>query len=351
LAANERYTTELHATSEALYNDIFGVPSNTELPTEREQKAIVAQTAFEEFLLTSLQREKDGKAPLSLFARLIPSEPELVLTPVGLLEIKSAGTRAANTAANTQDDYPDFAGFYLNIQAPLQLQDYSVSSKCLSRWVMLVPPESLPDDETTDYEAVRLARTDFAKWIDRFRRSCQDCVKDDSRLEHFQQWLQGAGADADAVIALSHHDDDFGLFFDASNRSPAIVPDDIHRAFDYPSVAILAACGTAEPGGSDFVEAFNKKQIKTVIATSTAVAPEMAGRFLSLLMDLLDDPANGPSYSLSQARFQAVRKLSKATDALGIPFGGRALEFILAGNGSLRVCPPKDSPLPAKATN
>ena len=324
-----QYRAELHNASEALYNDIFGPIS----------VAGGAETAFAEFLAKARSSVIAGGRTPSLFIRMIPTRPELVLTPVGLLEIKSPDGTPDLTPQH--GPYPDFAGFYVEVQIPMRLQDYSPAPTCLSKWIMMVPPDPLPDDESTDYSAVRAARKEISTWIEKFQTRCGDCVKSDLQMQGFEDWVQGMGDEADVVMALSHHDDDFGLFFDETSKRPAIVSDDIVRMFDYPALAILAACGTAEPGGADFVDRFNKNHMRTVIATSNSVEPKLAGRFLSIFLDRIRNESD--AYTVSDAWLDSVRRLSSEPDSGGImPWGPRALEFILIGNGSLRLCSLKD---------
>src|SRR5204863_1572118 len=86
--AEARYERELHSASEALYNDIFGPPPRaSKVPSDEEKKAILAETAFNKFLLRSKTSVLEEGRALSLFVRLIPSKPELLLTPIGLLEL------------------------------------------------------------------------------------------------------------------------------------------------------------------------------------------------------------------------------------------------------------------------
>lgn len=342
LASPEAYEQRFQAASQALYNVLFGGGAyNQPRSTEEQDEATSALAAFNSVISESKNRVLAGKPPLSLFVRLIPSEHDLVLTPIGLMEVKEPPMSPATVP---QGQLPNHLGFYVDIQAPLELQDYSKSTSCLSEWVLLVPPspDGINAGDKDDYKAVEDARAPFESWITKFQTFCADCVKQDIGLKGFQTWLQGTGAPVGAIVALSHHDDDFGLYFDSSSQDPAIITSDIHRVFEQPAVAILAACGTAEPGGSDFVTKFNAHKVRTVIATSSAVDGAMAGTFLSLLLEKLDKNRDTPSYTLSQARFDAAKILSLKSDSDNIPYGARALEFILAGNGTIRLCPPPD---------
>jgi hypothetical protein len=70
----------------------------------------------------------------------------------------------------------------------------------------------------------------------------------------------------------------------------------------------------------------------------------MAGRFLALLMNALQQNSADSTYTLAMAQFQAVRELSRMPEQM--PYGPRALIYNLIGNGSLRLCPaPTNDPV------
>ena len=64
----------------------------------------------------------------------------------------------------------------------------------------------------------------------------------------------------------------------------------------------------------------------------------MGGQFLQIFMDLLKDH---PEYTVSRARFEAVRILREEKGSDGKAFGAQALTFTLAGNGGIHLCQPK----------
>jgi hypothetical protein len=326
----QEFLSESDAASDALYNIIFG----------RSNDGLKAKSAFIDFVLGSKVALDQQGTLSSLFVRLIPNVPGLLLTPVGLLRVNKSVPSV--TRASTAQDLSTYVGFDVNIEMPLELQDYSASSECISTWTLFVPPDKHDDPE--DFGAVESARLAFKEWIETFRTACGACVKDDESTKGFRDFLNGTGPDAGVVVMLSHHDDDFGLYFDENHQQPAILPSDIARTFSPSSVAILAGCGTAEPGGSEFIRKFNEAGVHTVLATTSAVDSAMSGRFLALLLDSFrQPPVVSTAYTLARARFDAVRKLSTEKDDAGVFYGPRALVFTLAGNGSRRLCVPSRS--------
>jgi hypothetical protein len=71
------------------------------------------------------------------------------------------------------------------------------------------------------------------------------------------------------------------------------------------------------------------------------VDPVLAGKFLTEFMDQLKRNVNDPRYTVTRARFDAVRSLGRDEKSV---YGPKALAFILAGNGAIRLCVPGTSP-------
>ena len=58
----------------------------------------------------------------------------------------------------------------------------------------------------------------------------------------------------------------------------------------------------------------------------------MGGQFLNIFMELL---TKHPEYTVSRARYGAVKALSEMHGSNDKPYGPQALVFTLVGNGSL----------------
>jgi hypothetical protein len=140
-------------------------------------------------------------------------------------------------------------------------------------------------------------------------------------------------------LILSHHDADRIYFVDGG---PTVEYTNVLRSFAKPSLVILNGCGTAKPGASNFIRAFNRDGVSTAVATSYAVDAQMAGLFADRLMEALAAKANDPSYTVSMAKFDAMKEVSKSSmpAGSGATWGPRALVFTLVGDGGVRVCTP-----------
>jgi hypothetical protein len=192
---------------------------------------------------------------------------------------------------------------------------------------------------------IALARAKFAPWIDIFEQSPQTTqIYDDLDFKNFQRWANPADPlshkESDAILILSHHDNN-GLYFDQDVM--IISPGNMTRLFSFPSLAIINACGTANPGAFEFVREFNLHGVDSIVASSIEVDARLGGKFASTLADMLDRGSTDANYKLDQAVFDAIKDLSGQSDEYDPdphPYGPRALIFSVIGNGNLRVCVP-----------
>ena len=290
-----------------------------------------AQAAFKGFVARAIAHPPtDGIAP-SLFVRLLPQHPDnAFVVPLGL------------TRVPLDDGTKEFLGFHFRIQTPLELQDYSPQVTCPSKWVLLMPPVNLVDNPLS------LARDEFKDWIGVFAKdSSHTTVYAD--VDTFKDWLapgptEDITPDSYAVMILSHHYLN-SLFMDQSISS--IFAPIIAKTFTNPSIAIIDACGAANPGAFEFVKDFNNHGVYTVIASSVDVDAKMGGDFLKSLVDAINSHPSDETYSIDRAVYDAIqslRKQSDGSDTSPLPYGPRALVYGLLGNGSVRLCvPPKSN--------
>jgi hypothetical protein len=316
----------LNNASDSLYRLLFPAGEASE-----------AETAFQDFVSRAVAHPppNGGVAP-SLFIRLLPQHAENgFVVPLGL------------TRVPLPDGRREFLGFHFRIQTPLRLQDYSEHGACLSNWVLLMPPLNLFAGNP-----LILARRQFADWIDTFQAD-QLHAKLYQDVDAFKNWVspdqtKDANPENYAVMILSHHDSN-SLFLDRSISS--IFAPVVAKSFGNPSVAIIDACGTANPGAFEFVKDFNNHGVYTVVASSVEVDARMGGDFLATLVNAIDHHSSEQRYMLDQAVFDAILGLRDQPDGSGKtaePYGSRALVYGLLGNGEVRLCvPSKPKPVTA----
>jgi len=300
---------------DALYGLIFHT---------QDGKQSEADTAFRQFVADKVAHEQPGGVAPSLFVRLLPQEPDQgFFIPLGLARVRVTANRK------------EFLGFHFRIQSPLELQDYSSPAACIDKWTLLVPPTNLAGNPLLQ------ARAPFNEWIAKFQ-SRQSTAKVYENLGQFKNWLEPDQPDTGtsaAILILSHHENNSLYFVDQSVS--AIFATNVHRRFATPSVAIIDACGTANPGAFEFAREFNLHGVNAVVASSVEINGKMGGLFLKMLTDTFERNNADQSYTLDRAVFDAVKKLKALPDDFARPYGPRALLFGLIGNGKLKVCTPR----------
>ena len=302
------------------------------------QKA--ALKPFEEFVERHLRQASTSNPP-SLFVRFLPRNNALQFPiPLGLVA-RSIGDRS------------EYLGSHFRIESPLDAQDYSTNQACIDKWVAFAPDEN----EATQANLAALY-TPASRWLSTFKESSTPTPSSSrepllfSRPGRFAEWLRAgtsSNADGDALLVLSHHSMDRLYFRDGD----AVEATDVRRSFRTPSVVILGACGSASPGAMEFVRRFNERGTSVAIVTATNVDAAMTGYYANALLDSLNKSRDQP---IGLAHLAAVKEVASTIDPStkdltldGKPvpprtFGARALQFMLIGNGSVRVCAPSPPP-------
>jgi hypothetical protein len=318
---------EFQKGGQALYNAIFSSDTGNNVPTP-------AENAFREFLASALTAsQKDPKTSWTMFLRLLPTETDTVFSvPFDLMWAK------------LPDGTADFLGRYLKISTPLEIQDYTAAATCVSQWALLIPPAS-PDSRVVD-STMGLGLIEINDSVKAFKKiPAQVTVFDQSdAISAFDSWLGNSIEDPKAygIMTLSHHTQDRLCFDDELCPNSSVLAGDIRRFVARPSVAILAGCGTARPGATEFIRKLNGHGVSAVIATSATVLAPMAGKFLEIFVRLLKEHSTDSSYTIDQAKFEAANELSRTPIAEGNPttYGAPAFIFTFMGNGNLRLCTP-----------
>jgi hypothetical protein len=305
----------------AIFDDVFY--------SEQQDPALQTVVTEMQALVSEGKRRLAGTmTPATLFARIVPSSSELLVTPWSLMVAPSD---------NPQSSVGPL-GAVLEIESPLPLQSYLTPTSCISKWTLLVPPQrtSNPSDALS---AVFAARDNFESWIKRFSDSCSSCVNNDP--SKFGNWLTAnvPASGSSGVVVLSHHSTDgntdaYFMDVDADGNIGPATYANVSRKFADPSFAVLDACGTGKPASSEFIHQFNRGGIYSVISTAIDVNPEMAGKFLDLFMTHLTDKSSDNDGTIGRSQWLAVRDLSKK-------FGSRAFVFSLSGNSAIKACVPQ----------
>ena len=302
----------------ALFNLLF--PDKREFDDEPSQKAV--ESARKAFLRLVNPVEGTDELRVStptLFIRFDHSKfADPLFLPMGFMP------------TDPTSDNPDFVGFHFIIDTPLTHQSYETSTECTSKWYLAFPFGNAGDDLLN--KAMKQFKPD--KW-----RARATEVLDS--VDTLWPWIE-KGESPPGVLMLLGHNDKSGFSYGIKDTPvPAGV---IGRDFNSPSVAILNACGTGEVGASDFVDRLNTiGKIPTIIATNAEVDARMAGDFFSCLEQELTAWPEDAKHTLAQSYFEVLQCLRDSkVDESGYPWGGRALKYMLLGNGNVRLCMPED---------
>ncbi len=309
----------MESAGNALYALVFH--SNSPGPLEAEQ-------AFRAFVTLEIQHEQQMTKPPSIFVRLLPQQSDTwFIVPMALARVRVSSSRS------------EYLGLHFRIQTPLELQDYRPNNSCISKWTLLVPPENLPGNPLST------ARKEFSGWIKTFQMSPAYAQVFDDLATFKTKWLNPdipPAEENDAVLILSHHQNNT-LHFDPDDEG--IFPN-MTRRYASPSLVMLAACETANPGAFEFVREFNLKGASTILASAVDVPPQLAGDLLTKLADAFAKNSARMDYTVDQALFDAQVKVAGASDQYPTspqPWGARVLMFELIGNGALHICIPHNS--------
>ena len=229
-------------------------------------------------------------------------------------------------------------GQWVNIVTPLPVSrpEPGGGTGCVSRWILVIPPES-GDGDTQ----LRIAVGRFLDLRNNWKEHQNNKDLFVVTLDEFADLMNGSDKNVNlsdarptGILVLSHQDTNVLRF--APNT--VLTPEDLRipRVFRGPAFAVLNGCSTGGPGSVAFVRRLNEAGVKSIIATSTGVGVEMAGDFMTCFDKALAEPsADGVS-----ARQAYVR----TRECLWATYGAQALQYSLLGDGDIKLCPITSTP-------
>jgi hypothetical protein len=274
-----------------------------------------------EALLRAVNTAKE-KFPTVLI-RAVDAKDKRFLVPLGLLTAK------IKTPIFTKS---------MTVITPLPVERYPAARACINTWTLAVP-ESLENDSSSRAELVE------ADKIVEFPR-----VKTEAELRQYVsdggKYIQSVGSaaspsKAEGLILLAHHSPTFIWFQDGSER---VASEQLKRNFPIGSVAVFAACSTASPEGKyqEWVTKLNKHGVDAMIVSPFPVLIEYATRFalnFGLQAQNARDKHERPSFlELFRAARDATSDKFKKLYGDNTGFNEMALEFVVAGDYSIRMC-------------
>lgn len=293
-----------------------------------------AKRRFSDFLKPTIAGSAAGRARRpSIFVRMLQlgrESPPMI--PLGMMFVETADRVGSEGGRDG-----DHLGFKVAVETALQSMNFSAQPGCLDRWILVVPPEGFPE------EPLRTARAKVEQgWLKQWSEKSKGFMKPPvtEPFEAFARWIGDASAkpdDATAVMVLSHQDGGSVYF----SKSRKLTPERMRRKFARPSVAVMNGCSTAEPSSDIVVSYMNRIGFMSIVATATPVDPAMAGHFMNCFAAAVAGKKGGPGEGIGPAFADAIECLRAQKDAVKAPYGARALEYVLMGNGYVGLCEPK----------
>jgi tetratricopeptide (TPR) repeat protein len=274
----------------------------------------------------ALARLATTTEPRTLFVRLVDEHGTNLFLPLGLL----------NTG-------PSLLGERVTIVQPLSRETYSESPACISQWTVVLPAQI-----SGVHESLRSA----------FRYDEHATVADLPRhvriltgFEQLRHYLHEPGSmeEPEGLLLLAHHDNG-DVWFEHSqrDRGEVVTFNEIRHPFPRGSAAILAACSVGnlreESNRLGLVNKLNTAGVDAAIVSPFEVPVELG---LSFALHFLDQVVG--SYSgmeskqirigptLSELFARTIEALNQDPRMRLLKSDAR-FEFLLAGNGSLRLC-------------
>ena len=308
---------ELLRNGAALFDSLF--PNNSN-----------ARTVIE----SMFNAEKSSSKKKTVLVRLLQDSPDPpLIIPFGLMAPRAANHRPLG-----------FLGSRVKVETPLEFQTPLDYPKCIDKWKILLPPSTYTEGDLKDTSigqalSLILGKNSYENPIHQIATWKEQHQSAFPSWDIFRDWLaqDNVPFEPQVMAILSHHDQN-KLYIDAATY---LQDGDFLRRFKTSSVAILAGCGVAEPGGSHIIRALNQSGVTAIVTAASSISSFMGVTFLDCLSKSVQDNSQMPDYRLSDGFEQALVCVSNSTiPGTTVKYGSNAYKFTLLGNGYTRICPP-----------
>ena len=249
-----------------------------------------------------------GRSPrASVFIRLADVSGKSIFLPLGLTGI-GEGRLLADAATVTQ---------------PLPRETYT-GSGCVRSWKMILPENLGSGVGATFLAPVGPLTNRTSAW---------------SEVESYMRQSPTAPAPSEGLLLLAHQAG--GRFWFLPDTDASMLSTEIERRFAPGSVAVLAACNVGdvneESSGASLLERLNDRGIDAMIVSPFAVRGTVGARFaFHFASEVSKAQQAGQTPTLAEL-FQ--RSITATRDDASIAAERNGVyEFLLAGNGGLRLC-------------
>lgn len=259
----------------------------------------------------ALTRAVARSAQPAVVIRMVTASGERAYLPLGLLAARA--------------DAPVLTRRPL-VLTPLPLERYPGARACIARWTLAVP------ERLEGVDAAQLGpNTPLAPAGARMRT-------EQELLEYMADATPAT--EPEGLILLAHHAGGYLWFADKAQR---VGREAVARRFPPGSVALLSACTTAAPEG-DNLAWLNKLNRQGMDAMVVSPFPVPAGYAARLTLEFAAAVQAARTAGTTPTLLELFEKASQATAdhfraAYGAAYDDLALEFVLAGDPGLRLCP------------
>jgi hypothetical protein len=274
--------------------------------TPGEQSAASALTILK-------QRVKDQDRRLTMLVRLISSNNEPFYLPLALLS--ASGEKPVLSKPIT-------------VIQPLPRERYLHRYTCIDPWTFALPKE-MEGVQKSSLANIERPELTWAEWLS----SIADLKTYLKREESVFPNQRGEG-----LVLLSHHDSGV-LWFDKPAERTQI--EDVLRDFRPGSAALLAACtGVGVEGENQLImDEFNERGMDALIVSPFQVRADYGARLATKFVLVVQEERNKRATATITELFDKAAK--KTSDSFpGKQLQDMALEFMVLGDHSLRLCEP-----------
>ncbi|MHB0986800.1 MAG: hypothetical protein ACYC05_14580 [Sulfuricella sp.] len=247
-----------------------------------------------------------------IVARTITAGGERAFMPLGLLGARAEAPVVARP---------------ITVIEPLPVERYPGTRACIGTWTLAVPDR---------LEGVGDAELGGAAQLAGFAAR----VRTEQELGRYMGDAALSGK-PEGLILLAHHSAGYLWFSDKASR---VGREQLARRFAPGSVAVLSACTTASPEGDNLAWAtkLNRQGIDAMIVSPFPIpagyAVRLALEFGAAVHGARDAGATPTFLELFRNATRASAAYFRAKYGEGVAYDEFALEFVVAGDPSLRLC-------------
>lgn len=247
-----------------------------------------------------------------IVARMVTASGERAFMPLALL-----GARAENPVLARP----------MTVIEPLPVERYPGSRACIGNWTLAVPERLEGVGEAELSGAAQLAEGAAR-------------VKTEAELARYMS-DSAPPAKPEGLVLLAHHSAGYLWFSDKTAR---VGREALSRRFAPGSVAVLSACTTASPEGDNLAWAtkLNRQGVDAMVVSPFPVPADYAAR---LALEFGSAVRSARAANAAPTFLELFRKATRASAdhfrakyGAGVAYDELALEFVVAGDTSLRLC-------------